>query len=63
MKVPFDRSSKRYAYSLDRIDPQKGYTKNNIWVISAIANSMKWNSTHEERIKFAEWVLEGGICA
>jgi hypothetical protein len=62
MLVPFDRNSRRYGYSLDRIDPTKGYTKDNVWVISQIANAMKWDSTAEERIKFAEWVLslEGG---
>lgn len=40
----------------------KGYTKDNVWVISQIANAMKWDSTHEERVLFAKWVLslEGG---
>lgn len=65
MNTSFDRNSKRYTYSLDRIDPTKGYTKDNIWVISQIANAMKWNSTKEEREKFANWVLslEGGMFA
>lgn len=42
-----------YSYSLDRKDPNKGYTKDNVWVISQIANAMK----------FAKWVLslEGGV--
>jgi hypothetical protein len=57
MKKPFDKSSRRYAYSIDRKDPNKGYTKDNIWIISQIANSMKWDSTEEERLLFAEWVL------
>ena len=30
-----------YGYSLDRKDPNKGYTKDNVWVISQIANAMK----------------------
>lgn len=62
LKIPFDKNSRRYSYSLDRINPNKGYTKDNIWVISQIANAMKWDSTHEERILFAKWVLslEGG---
>lgn len=48
MNKPFDRDSRKYGYSLDRIDPTQGYTKDNIWVISQIA--------------FARWVLslEGG---
>ena len=52
-----------YSYSLDRKDPNKGYTKDNVWVISQIANAMKWDSTPEERVLFAKWVLslEGGV--
>lgn len=52
----------RYTYSLDKKDPNKGYTKDNVWVISGIANAMKWDSSAEERVLFANWVLslEGG---
>jgi hypothetical protein len=62
LKVPFDKDTRKYAYSLDRKDPSKGYTKDNVWVISQIANAMKWDSNHEERVLFAKWVLslEGG---
>ena len=31
--------------------------KENVWVISQLANAMKWDSTREERIAFANWVL------
>lgn len=60
--LPFNRDTRKYGYSLDRKDPTKGYTKDNVWVISQIANAMKWDSTHEERVLFAKWVLslEGG---
>lgn len=60
--IPFNKDITRYTYSIDRLDPTKGYTKDNIWIISHIANAMKWNSTHEERVLFAKWVLslEGG---
>jgi hypothetical protein len=34
--------------SLDRIDPQKGYVKGNVWIISHRANMIKSNATHEE---------------
>jgi hypothetical protein len=62
LQIPFNRDTRRYSYSLDRKDPTKGYTKDNVWVISQIANAMKWDSTHEERVLFAKWVLslEGG---
>jgi hypothetical protein len=42
----------KYAHdnsaSIDRIDPSKGYTKDNIWVISRKANAIKSNATAEE---------------
>lgn len=34
--------------SLDRIDPSKGYTKDNVWVISWRANDLKGNGSLEE---------------
>lgn len=34
--------------SVDRIDSNKGYTKDNVWIISARANRIKNNATVEE---------------
>lgn len=45
-----------HSPSLDRIDPQLGYVKGNVWVISARANRIKNNSTPDELIKIAEAV-------
>lgn len=49
--------SRRDIATLDRIDPAKGYTKDNIEVISWLANTMKNNATKDLLIKFAKEVL------
>jgi hypothetical protein len=54
--VPLEPKT-RYAASLDRIDNAKGYTPDNVQVISRKANSMKLDATPEELILFAEWIL------
>ena len=43
--------------SLDRIIPEKGYTKGNIQVISHKANACKQNATSEELLLFSDWVF------
>jgi len=42
--------------SLDRIDNSKGYTRDNIHVISQLANSMKGAASSEELLRFADWI-------
>lgn len=49
---------KKFSPSLDRKDPLKGYTKDNIWVISHLANQMKSHATIEEMVKFSRWVIK-----
>jgi hypothetical protein len=45
--------------SLDRIDKRRGYTPDNIRVISDIANRMKSDATPDELITFANAILQG----
>lgn len=46
----------RYAPSLDRINPNLGYIKGNVWVISRKANVMKNDATETELRRFSDWV-------
>lgn len=48
----------RYAPSLDRIQPELGYVKGNVQVISYKANAMKQDATRDELERFAAWVLK-----
>lgn len=45
-------------YTLDRIDSSKGYVKDNVQVISYLANTMKNNSTLKQLITFSENVIK-----
>ena len=61
LNIPFVRGVKNdyeYTYSLDRIDPTKGYLKDNIWVITKLANSMKNSASKEQLLVFAENVIK-----
>jgi hypothetical protein len=46
--VPFDKESTDYTYSIDRIDPNKGYVKGNVMIICNKANRIKSDATVAE---------------
>lgn len=48
---------KKNSPSLDRIKSNKGYTKDNIMVISHLANMMKSMATEQELLIFAKYIL------
>jgi hypothetical protein len=42
--------------SLDRLDNSKGYTPDNVWIISRLANQMKNEANIEQLLNFSRWV-------
>ena len=63
-KVPFDQQKMagRYFYqsmapSIDRIDSSKGYTKDNIIIVSCRANSIKSDATVDELIAITRFYV------
>ena len=59
LKVPYGerRGFHMNSPSIDKINPELGYIKGNIQVISMKANAMKYSATKEELIKFCTNML------
>lgn len=51
------RVAKRNSPSLDRIDPDLGYIKGNVQIISQMANVMKSDASGEQLGRFARWIM------
>lgn len=59
LKMHFGKSGGRpNSPALDRIDNNKGYVRNNVMVMSHLANMMKSSATTEQMVMFAEWVIK-----
>lgn len=64
IKLDLEINDKDYRPSIDRIDSSKGYTKDNIWVISFKANRFKSDATIEEILLMAKNInkIKGVSC-
>lgn len=61
LNIPLEYNNSKmtkYSASLDRIDPLKGYIKDNIQVISHLANRMKNSATPEELLTFSNSIIK-----
>ena len=59
LKVPFEIGTKEnydFTPTIDRIDNSKGYTKDNIQIITNKANTMKNNADFSMLLNFAEYI-------
>tara|TARA_Y100000361_G_scaffold148280_1_gene160886 strand:- start:253 stop:735 length:483 start_codon:yes stop_codon:yes gene_type:complete len=54
--IPLDKRDSDHLPSLDRFDNSKGYTKDNINVISYRANHLKNDATFDEIEKLYDWM-------
>lgn len=57
LKIKLDNGDRRSAASLDRINNKEGYIRNNVWVISKLANIMKSDASASELIAFCNGIL------
>jgi hypothetical protein len=56
--IPFDMSFQRiWSPSLDKIDPERGYTPDNTQITVFIYNSAKLNGSHEDVVRFARAIV------
>ena len=57
-KFLFGKGLNQFSMSIDRIDNNKGYHKNNIVVVSFKANTMKNSATLKELYQVADFYYE-----
>jgi hypothetical protein len=52
----FNTTPKDNSPSFDRVDPNKGYVKGNVMIISKKANTIKSNGSAEDHLRIAEYI-------
>ena len=57
IELSYSFADKDKGVSLDKHDPNKGYVKGNVFVMSMRANRAKWNLTLDEVKKLYEYLL------
>lgn len=62
LKIKMQWGGTRYnSPSLDKINPNKSYTKNNVSWISYKANEIKSNANYKEILKVGRWMKKNGL--
>lgn len=54
----FNRKGIHQSASIDRIDSSKGYLKNNVRFVHKTINTMKWDMSDEEFLKFCTLIVD-----
>jgi hypothetical protein len=55
--LPGDGGRRRNKVTMDRIDCSRGYTPDNVWLVTDWANRAKSDLSHDELLAFANGIL------
>ena len=60
IKLDYTGQTPWHMWTLDRLDPDGGYVKGNVFVISQLANTIKSMGTAEQHRRVADWMEKMG---
>jgi hypothetical protein len=60
IKLDYTGQTMWHMWTLDRLDPEGGYVKGNVFVISQLANTIKSMGTAEQHRQVADWMEKMG---